>query len=170
MENIPVNLQSRTDRFTLLAFLAMVVMLFSTFTAAYLIRRTAPDWQPIQIPSLAWINSLFLGASSAALELARRRPVRLWLGAAAALGAVFLIGQASIWRLLAARGILLSGSPHGAFFYTLTAVHGLHLLGGLGFLLRAFFKKGAAGLTLCAWYWHFMGGAWFYILFLLTFA
>src|SRR5437868_1785410 len=52
--------------------LAAIVMLFAGLTSAYIVLRGAPDWQSIQIPSILWLNTAFLLASSATIEAARR--------------------------------------------------------------------------------------------------
>ena len=93
------------------------------------------------------------------------------------LGAAFLVGQLWIWRLLADQGIYLSGNPHSSFFYLLTGVHGVHLLGGVAGLAtltaRAWISAvgipARASLNVTALYWHFMDGLWIYLLVLLFF-
>ncbi|MBI4546160.1 MAG: cytochrome c oxidase subunit 3 [Gemmatimonadetes bacterium] len=167
----------------LMAVLATVTMLFAAFTAAVLIRRTGADWRPVALPWIAWPNAALLLVSSGLLELGRaaarqERPRRLalFLGAAAVLGLVFLAGQVALWRMLAARGIFLPTSPHASFLYTLSAVHGAHVLGGLaalGWTLRralrgAYSRTRHAGLTHAAVYWHFVDVVWIYLLVLLS--
>ena len=93
------------------------------------------------------------------------------------LGAAFLVGQLWIWRLLADQGIYLSGNPHSSFFYLLTGVHGVHLLGGVAGLAyltarawsSAARKPARASLNVTSLYWHFMDGLWIYLLVLLFF-
>ena len=153
------------------AFLATVTMLFAGFTSAVLVRRTAPDWQPIPLPSILWMNTILLIASSMALERARTlagqerpREARGWVLAAALLGFLFLSGQIGAWQQLRALGIFLPSNPHSSFFYILTGVHGAHLLGGLfglGYLLVR--PRRAPALNLWATYWHFLGGLWLYL-------
>src|SRR3970282_1317029 len=53
--------------------LPAVVMLFIRFTVAYAARRTPPDWTPIALPPILWVNTGLLVAGSATLEWARRR-------------------------------------------------------------------------------------------------
>lgn len=169
----------------LLALLATVTMLFASLTAAILIRRTGSDWVPVQLPDIVWANALVILASSALLELARRS-LRLgeeslapvWLGLAAALGVVFLGGQLVAWSALMEQGVFLPTSPHASFFYMLSAVHGAHVLGGLGALawtLRnalkgAYSAQHQRGVTHAAIYWHYVGAIWIYLLFLLRIA
>jgi cytochrome c oxidase subunit 3 len=167
----------------LAALLATVTMLFAAFTAALLVRRTGSDWRPVELPPIVWLNTAFLLASSAAAELARRAVRRgprerapVWLGIALLLGLLFLGGQVAAWASLAAVGVFLPTSPHAAFFYVLTAVHGAHVLGGLGALawtqrraaLGAYTLTDHGGLTHAAIYWHFVGGVWIYLLILLS--
>lgn len=165
------------------AILATATMLFAAFTAALLMRRAGGDWTPVPLPPIVWANTALLVASSVAVERARasaRRglpggPAR-WLGAAGLLGALFLAGQLAAWQMLTSRGVFLPTSPHAAFFYMLSAVHGAHVLGGLGALgwtrrraRRGFYTPARhAGLTHAAVYWHFVGGLWAYLLVLLS--
>ncbi len=161
------------------AILATVAMLFAAFTAALLVRRTGTDWVRVPLPPVVWANTAVLLASSAAVEVARAAARRgaleqlvRWLAATALLGVLFLGGQVVAWRTLAAQGVLLPTSPYAAFFYLLSAVHGAHVLGGLGALgwtLRrarggAYSRDRHAGLTQAAVYWHFVGGVWVYLL------
>jgi len=154
------------NRTLLAAILASVVMLFTAFAAAYLERVAARGWSRIELPSLIWINTVLLLASSVTLELARRRGLRVALLATLVLGALFLVGQYAAWLQLRADGVFLPTSPHGSFFYLLTAVHGLHVLAGLAALVVA--RARPALLGPCAAFWHLMGAVWVYVLFVLT--
>jgi cytochrome c oxidase subunit 3 len=167
----------------LMGILATVLMLFATFTAAILVRRAGTDWIRVPLPLVVWPNTVLLLASSVAVELARRavrrggavRPAQ-WLGAAGALGVLFLAGQVVAWRDLAARGVFLPTNPHAAFFYMLSAVHGGHVVGGLAALTwtlrraaRGAYTRGRdAGLAHAAIYWHVVAGVWIYLLVVLS--
>lgn len=168
-------------RFGLWAFLGTVSMLFAGFTSAYIVRRAAADFRPLAIPSLLWWNTLVLLASSASLELARRR-LRAWdlsgtrgfLSATGILGTLFAVGQLLAWRQLAAQGIFLATNPHSSFFYVLTGLHALHVAGGLVWfgvirvrLSRMALTPGQDGLGLFATYWHYLGALWIYLALLL---
>lgn len=167
--------------FGLWAFMGTVTMLFVGFTSAYILRRASADWQPLAAPSVLWPNTAVLLASSAALEVARRRlrgwdlaGCLRWTAATGLLGALFVAGQYLAWRQLAARGIFLATNPHSSFFYVLTGAHALHLLGGLGWFVAVMrrlrsldYLPGQDGLRRFATYWHFLGGLWVYLVFLL---
>src|SRR5579871_4482902 len=128
--------RARTNELTLLAVLATVTMLFAAFTSAYLIRRTSADWNRFTLPPVMLLNTVVLLASSVTLECARHRE-RTWLAPTIVLGVIFLAGQVFAWSILASRGMFLPTSPYASFLYMLSAVHGLHLIGGLGALVYA---------------------------------
>jgi cytochrome c oxidase subunit 3 len=168
-------------RFGLWAFLGTISMLFIGFSSAYMIRRASYDWQALRAPWILWLNTAALLGSSLTLEAARKRlrewdlrAVFPWVGATGFLGLLFLLGQVAAWRQLAAQGVFLSSNPHSSFFYVLTGMHGVHLIGGLAWfgvvlvqVRRLALTPGEDGLGLFATYWHFLAGLWVYLLFLL---
>lgn len=165
--------------------LAAITMSFAAFTSALIVRQaTANDWHHLTIPSIVFLNTLVLLASSVTLEIARRRVADfargriasrstplVWLTATLMLGFVFVAGQYVAWRQLRAEGLYLASNPNSSFFYVLTAIHALHVLGGLAGLIRVtyIFRRPVLSLrrsTLDAtsYYWHFMGILWLYVL------
>ncbi|HIF23140.1 MAG TPA: heme-copper oxidase subunit III [Gemmatimonadetes bacterium] len=163
-------------------FLATVVMLFAAFTSAYIVRRAGTDWRSIAMPSVLWLNTIVLGASSLAAEVGRRAAERSrWSAArkgfigAVLLGVVFLGGQLAGWRALAELGVFVPTSPQASFFYMLTGVHAVHLMAGLVVLLVTLPALRAAGgptlgavspgvrARLAATFWHFFGALWVYL-------
>lgn len=154
-----------------------VTMLFAGFISAYLIRRTSGDWTPIYSPPLLLVNTAAIIASSLALHQAGRNAARykVWMLAGIALGAAFIAGQVAVWEQLAAAGIFLPSSPHGSFFFMLSSVHAVHVLGGVAALLYALRRSLIAGLErgrmatrMAATYWHFVAGVWI-VLYVLLF-
>jgi cytochrome c oxidase subunit 3 len=164
--------------------LASIGMTFAALTSAMIVRQGgAADWHHLSIPSILYFNTLVLLASSVALEISRRRansfmtgrsidsPAK-WLHLTLDLGLIFVAGQYIAWRELRAQGLYLATTPSSSFFYVFTAGHALHLIGGLGGLLRVIHKLNNGTLrrsTLDATsrYWHFMDVLWVYLLFLL---
>jgi cytochrome c oxidase subunit 3 len=149
-----------------LVLLGVVVMLFAGFTAAYMIRRPSPDWTPVAIPAWSWIGTGFLAVSSVTLEFARKRESAGLTRVSLLLGCGFLAAQLFSWSELAQGGTTLPTTPHGAFYFMLSAVHGLHLVGGLCALVWVTLRE--RPVRLVAAYWHFMGLIWLYVLFLLA--
>ena len=126
--------------------LAGIVMFFMALTSSFLVRKgLGDDWVSFTLPRVLWANTLVLLASSGAIQFARARlrsgdteGFRRWWAITTALGALFLAGQFAAWRQLAAQGVFLVTNPSSSFFYLLTALHGLHLLGGIvGLSLRS---------------------------------
>jgi cytochrome c oxidase subunit 3 len=166
--------------------LAAICMTFAAFTSALIVREgSSTDWRHFALPSMLYLDTLVLLASSVTLEIGRRRvaafmtssrseqtsPAR-WLYVTLVLGLVFVAGQYVAWMQLKAQGLYLATNPSSSFFYVLTAAHALHVLGGLGGLVRVIGKLSKSALrrsTLNAtsYYWHFMGVLWLYLLLLL---
>jgi cytochrome c oxidase subunit 3 len=97
-------------------------------------------------------------------------PNPTWLYATILLGFMFLAGQIMAWRNLAAQGLTLASSPSSSFFYLLTAMHGLHLLGGLAGLLYVVYRgrrssavRAVVAYKAASLYWHFMTVLWLYL-------
>ena len=164
-------------------FLAVVGSLFALFISAYSMRMTMVDWRALPMPRLLWFNTAVLVLSSVALHwahMAARRNdidgVIVGLCAGGASAVTFLVGQLLAWRELSAAGYFLASNPANSFFYLITAVHGLHLMGGLVALGRTTAQVwyGAAvtqvrlSVELCAIYWHFLLLVWLVLLGLLT--
>ncbi|WP_340268779.1 cytochrome c oxidase subunit 3 [Sphingobium mellinum] len=154
------------------AYVAVACVMFSLLGAAYIMRmglhgalgHSGHDWVPMPDPPLLWINSAALVGSSIAWEIARRAD--RWdkavpaSTAGAALGLCFLIGQWLLWRHYQAAGFYLSANPANAFFYLLTALHGLHIIGGLVAAGWAVVGRNIRHVRLCALYWHFLLFIW----------
>jgi cytochrome c oxidase subunit 3 len=116
---------------------------------------------------MLWVGAAVLLGSSFTLELARRRGAN-WIDVTFFMGLGFVAIQTAALRELAGHGVFLQSSPHASFFYILTGLHGVHLLGGFGALVYAHLRPEKLGS--CALYWHFLGGLWIYILLLLSLA
>lgn len=188
-------------------FLAVVTVLFTLITSAYLMRmglhsgilgHAGTDWYPLGEPPLLWFNTAILAASSLAFHWAfgaaqagKGGTLRAEIALGGLLGLAFLIGQYALWRHYDQSGYVLasslavctagafdplalpipesrSGNPAIAFFYLISGVHGLHILGGLvawGVTARRVLGGGAPraaarAVQLCARYWHFMLLVW----------
>lgn len=152
-------------------FIGVASTLFALFLVAYGMRMDSGDWSPLAMPWQLWLSSALLLAASIALQGSshaaragdwdRARPL-LWAGGAFALA--FLGSQWWAWRSLDAARVMPAGNPAASFFYLLTAMHALHLLGGLAAWAvtaqlaweRADAARVALRIALCARYWHFL--------------
>ncbi len=109
--------------------LAAVVMLFVSFTSAYIVRqgvgtwsdasaRYVTDWKPLRLPPILWVNTVILLASSFTLAMARRALSRKLI-AASRRGASPVAAPA-----------LLVTDPHAIPWLTITFVLGAGFLAG----------------------------------------
>jgi len=164
-------------------FLAVVGALFTLFISAYSMRQNLADWRALPVPKLLWFNTGVLVLSSIALQwayLAARRNdlegVIIGLLGGGISAVIFLVGQLLAWQQLIVAGYFVASNPANSFFYLITAVHGLHLMGGLIALGRttsrvwrvAKVAEAQLSVELCAIYWHFLLLVWLVLLGLLT--
>ncbi|MCX2724355.1 cytochrome c oxidase subunit 3 [Roseibium salinum] len=175
----------RTARIGLGVFLAVIGALFAMFASAYFERMGLPDWRSFPLPRLLWVNTGMLIAGSVALQCAlvdarggAMAQARRGLVVAALSGLAFLAGQLWVWLQLVSGGLVVASGPAITFFYLLTGLHGLHILGGLVALASSMpgaWRQGESGrsrfllrLELCTTYWHFLLGLWLVIVLVLT--
>ncbi len=159
----------------LISFIAVVTSLFALFLSAYMMRMNLGDWRPLAEPNLLWLNTVVLVLASAAFQLTRgaatkgRLPVvKAGLIAGGICTTLFLAGQLVAWQQLNANGYFMASNPANSFFYLLTALHGLHLLGGMWVWGRTSIRLFAGAdaesvrlsVELCAVYWHYLLLVW----------
>jgi cytochrome c oxidase subunit 3 len=189
----PVYAEVRDHRLLgFVLFLISDVVLFSSFIFAYLyLRSSVPNWPPItkdghQLPrfdvAFATINSCVLFGSGATMHFAleswkklNKSAFNLWLIATIVLGIGFLGGQAYEYHSVQ---LTWAGSTQGATFFTLTGMHGFHVLVGVIYLIVLMIQANTGvytgskyfGLTAGTLYWHFVDVIWvalFYLFYLM---
>lgn len=165
-----------TPRVGLIVFLAAISSLFALTISAYHGRmQMAGDWISVPVPVLLWINSAVLVLASIAFHVSwraaaggDRKRLKSGLIAAGVFSIGFVLGQAMVWRTLNAEGFSLGSNPANSFFYFITALHVLHLVGGLiawatamiGTLRGTDGGKVERTVELCAIYWHYLLFIW----------
>jgi cytochrome c oxidase subunit III len=156
-------------------FLAVATSLFALLISAYHMRMVGEDWTRLAVPRVLWLNTGLQFLSSVAMQWTRaaaRRGqidgVKSGLLAGGALTFSFLAGQLWAWQQMDAAGYFLTANPAYSFFYLLTALHGLHLLGGLWVWSKTTAKvlrgvevgKVRLSVELCTVYWHYLLLVW----------
>jgi cytochrome c oxidase subunit 3 len=160
-------------------------VLFSLLVVAYADRMVLEDWRALPEPWLLWPNTAVLIVSSVSLQWAsisaRRREIggiRRGLLVGGACAFFFLVGQLLAWQQLVELGYFVAANPANAFFYLLTALHGLHLLGGLvawswtsdkAWRRDAEVDRLRLSVELCTVYWHFLLVVWLALFCLMLF-
>jgi cytochrome c oxidase subunit III len=178
-------------RVALRFFIAVVCVLFFLFTITFLARSQYPDfqalasqpWQPFSDTSRLWFNTALLALSSLALQLSgaaatagKLNRTIIGVSAASFFAVLFILAQLDLWQQFQSMGFYVSSNPANSYFYLFTAVHGLHLIGGLIALgnvaLRLWSDSESVAiggsLKLCSTYWHFLLAIWLLLFALLT--
>jgi len=170
--------------------LLVVLMTFGGLMAAYVVIATnnVAEWRPFALPIQVWISTALILISSVAYHLGKmavdrntQSDAKKWFVATTVLGAAFISSQVLAWMALVGRGLYMQGNPYVGFFYILTAVHAVHVLGGIAalgsILLRSWYPtqrpdeiiKRQTMAQVVGWYWHFMGALWLVLFTLLGF-
>ena len=180
-------------RITMWFLLVVVLMTFGGLISTYIVLATnrSYEWQPY-LPVSIWvqvgISTLLILLSSVSMEIARRRlfnddqsAAKKWLTATTVFGGMFIASQLAAWVQLVRFGVYVEKNPYAGLFYILTAVHALHVAGGicaLGYIILHTWRetrveeeilKRRTAATVVSWYWHTMDGLWLVLLFLLAF-
>ena len=166
-------------------FLASEVMLFGALFSSYILLRTnATHWphgvdEGLNIP-LATLNTMVLIASSvtmvmswAAARLHDLKKFRLWMGITFLCGLAFLGIKYIEYSDKFHHGHLPANSTFLAIYFTLTGLHGLHVIGGMivnGYLwgpgVKLFHRdpaRFANRIEVAGLYWHFVDLVWIFL-------
>lgn len=182
------------EKLAMWLFLGSECLLFGGLISTYLLYKNRPGallfkdaakgaraGSPVRISQLfdipfTSVSSFVLLASSltmvfAVLAAARDQDskLRLWLGATAALGAVFIGGQIYEFTSFVKEGLGYTSNVSTSAFYTLTGFHGVHVTLGIIMLLTCLAmtfrlrKPSAEAIEIVGLYWHFVDVIWILI-------
>lgn len=186
----PVAFRPEKERILTGFLLLVVLMTFGGMIGAYVVIATnkAAEWQPFALPVQVWISTVIIILSSIAYIISERATIvndqpkaKKWMIITTVLGAFFISSQILAWIELTRRGLYMEGNPYAGFFYILTAVHAVHVIGGIAalssILLRSWYPsrnemdvmRRISLAKVVGWYWHFMGLLWLVLLFMLGF-
>jgi cytochrome c oxidase subunit 3 len=184
MEN-NISLENKRNRinpqkFALWAAMASIMMMFGAFTSAYIVKQAAGNWLEYSFPTMFYISTISIIASSVTLHLSfnafkagNEKQYKTMLWATLLLGIGFVVMQYLGWMELFKRGIDLKGNVSGSFFYLISGIHALHVLGGIAALIVALIHantlkysvtdKRINRFDLTVNYWHFVDFLWVYL-------
>lgn len=170
--------------------LLVVLMTFGGLIGTYVVLATnrAVEWRPFDLPLQVWVStfliivsSIFYEIGNQALQSVNQTKARTYFTITSFIGAIFIASQILAWVNLVKRGYYANGNSYAGIFYILTAIHAIHVLGGiisLGYIVlktqnqtndeieilkRQWFAK------VIGWYWHFVGVLWIILFLLLGF-
>ena len=186
--NIPYTVEERPDtgltngKLGIWLFLASEVMLFGALFSTYIILRTgAPEWPHGELNVvLGAVNTVILITSSvtmvmawATLKLKDWAKHRLYLIATFLLAGVFLVNKYFEYKDHFDKGETPAHSTFTAIYFTLTGLHGIHILGGMIVMLyflgpgTKLWKNNPDQFTnrieYTGLYWHFVDLVWIFL-------
>jgi heme/copper-type cytochrome/quinol oxidase subunit 3 len=188
---IPYNTEARPDtglynaKLGIWLFLASEVMLFGALFSSYILLRTgAPSWPHgrdlgLNVP-LATLNTMILIGSSvtvvlswASLRLGDLKKFRLYMGLTLLCSLGFLVIKYIEYMEKFHHGHFPSTNTFFAIYFTLTGLHGLHVIGGMivnGYLLGPGTKMWKTDpqrftnrIEVAGLYWHFVDLVWIFL-------
>lgn len=155
-----------------------IIMMFAGLTSGYIVRQSQGNWVYFSLPSLFYVSTGLIAASSVTMFLGvrafkqRAMPrFRMLISLTLLLGIGFAVCQWYGFEQLWASGIKVAGNPSESFLFIIAGMHGLHIIGGIIALLIVFFRAfrtkvkvyNATGLEVMATYWHFVDILWIYL-------
>ena len=165
-------------KFAMWLFMASVMMLFASWTSAYIVRQAEGNWMFFELPVLFYYSTALIVMSSVTMQMgyfsAKRDQLsrlKSMVTITLVLGILFLIAQVMAWSQLVTNSVYLVGNPSGSFVYVITGFHGLHIISAVIFLLivlnsaskERIHSKNMAQMEMCTTYWHFLGVLWVYL-------
>jgi cytochrome c oxidase subunit III len=188
--NIPYTVEARPDtgvnnaKLGIWLFLASEVMLFGALFSSYVLLRTGAEVWPhgrefLNVP-LATLNTVILIGSSvtmvmawASLKLNDFKKYRLYMGLTILAGFGFMIVKAIEYGTKFSHHLYPSNNTFLAIYFTLTGLHGLHVLGGM--IINGYFwgpgaklwrkdpERFANRIEVAGLYWHFVDLVWIFL-------
>lgn len=182
VEEAKAQVGMNPKKFALWLFMVSVIMIFGALTSAYIVRQAEGNWLDFEMPTMFWITSALILASSVTMHWAylsakrdNKEMTKVAMVITVVLGFGFLIGQWLGWNELVANGIYLVGRESsgvsGSFMYVISGLHGVHVISGVIFLLVVLVNvfrlkihsKKLSQIEMCTTYWHFLDGLWLYL-------
>ena len=163
------------ERVALGFFLTIASVIFSLLGVSYVIRMSLPDWTPLAEPSQLWLNTGLLVISSVLFQWARnianagnKKNLMTAFVGGGVFALLFIAGQMLTWDNLQSAGYFMASNPANSFFYLLTGLHIVHLLGGLWVWSKSSIRLLSGSkpedvrlsIELCTLYWHFLLIVW----------
>jgi len=171
--------------------LAVITVIFFLFTITFLQRTQSFDfqalsgepWLPFTNTDILWQNSAYLLVASISIMLATKLAEQqrfyltiISLTTTSLFTLMFISGQVQVWQQLHQSGFYIYSNPANSYYFLLTGIHALHIVGGVFAFIRCTwlfaiefsYPQLASRLKLCARYWHYLLFIWLFLFFLLT--
>jgi len=169
------------QKFALWVGMGSIIMMFTGWTSAYIVKHAAGNWLEFGLPNMFYISmgtivlsSITLHTSYTAYKRQREYLYKGMLVLTFILGLAFIVFQYMGWNQLFAMGVDLKANVAGSFTYLITGAHAVHVLGGIATLVVAmihafslkfrYTEERKNRFELVVQYWHFVGILWIYLL------
>ena len=166
--------------FALWVGMGSIIMMFTGWTSAYIVKHAAGNWLEFGLPSMFYVSTAVIILSSIALHISyisyKKQNESMYKGMLVLtfiLGLAFIAFQWQGWHQLFDMGVDLKANVAGSFTYLITGAHAVHVLGGIAaltvamihaFSLKFRYKEERKNrFRLVLQYWHFVGVLWIYI-------
>jgi cytochrome c oxidase subunit 3 len=169
-------------KFALWMAIVSMIMFFSAFTSAYIVRRAAGGWLSFPLPTEFFLSTAAILASSVAFYVSKKaylqgnsKLFKTLFYTGFVLGFAFIALQYAGWQALYAMNIEIQTNQSSSFLYLITGAHVVHVLGGIAALVMTMIgvirgkynvpmPKRTLKLELVYTYWHFVDILWVYLL------
>lgn len=174
------NTRIHPHKFTLWVGIASIMMMFAGLTSAFIVKSNLTGWRTIELPRIFWVSTVAILLSSLTMLMAKKAFInrempkyRALLAVTLGLGILFTVCQFIGFSQLWAQNVRFKGSSGaGQFFYAITGLHALHVLGGLValiiFLVKSWIGKvkmySVVPVEVLGVYWHFIDILWVYLM------
>jgi heme/copper-type cytochrome/quinol oxidase subunit 3 len=159
-------------------------MLFGALFSTYILLRVSADEWPkgheiLSVP-IAFVNTLVLIGSSLTMVMAWASLVRkdfgkyrLYMGLTFMAGVAFLLIKSYEYNLKFSHDLYPSSSTFLAIYFTLTGLHGIHVIGGM--VVNGYFwgpgskmwktdpQRLTGRIEIAGLYWHFVDLVWIFL-------
>ena len=190
MDAIPYTVAARPDtglynaKVGVWLFLASEVMLFGALFSSYVLLRVgAIEWPTgadiLSVPVATFNTMVLIGSSVtmvmswASLKMNNFSKYRLFMGLTILLGLVFLVVKGFEYGAKFSHHLYPSESTFLAIYFTLTGLHGLHVIGGM--IVNGYFwgpgakmwksepERFTNRIEIAGLYWHFVDLVWIFL-------
>jgi len=170
------------QKFALWIGMASIIMMFTGWTSAYIVKHSAGNWLEFGLPNMFYVSTALILLSSITLHTSyygyKKQKELMYKGMLILtfiLGVLFVVCQYQGWMQLFDMGVDFKANVAGSFTYLITGAHAVHVLGGIATLVVAlihafslkfaYSEKRKNRFELVLQYWHFVDVLWLYLLF-----
>ncbi|PCI99894.1 MAG: cytochrome oxidase subunit III [Flavobacteriales bacterium] len=185
--NYKEEIRRKTSKPLMWMGIVSIIMFFGGLTSAVIVSQGGGSFLSIEMPFSFTISTFVIILSSLAFHVGlisinkgSYTIAKISVLITLLLGCLFVVTQYMGWVALYESGVYATGNQstqESSFIYLLTALHVVHLIGGLVSLIVVLVKTmkqkysldNSLGMQVSITYWHFLGGLWIFLFFFLRY-